>query len=88
MRTREMGSYIDQDVKLELTGMCEMCRLDVGSRITSFYEWRQVIGRGVIAVAISMGDRIGGNNNRNNQGRISELISKKLTGLKGEVGKE
>ena len=59
----------------------------VGSRITSFYEMRQVLEQGIIInVANAMGDRLGGNSDRgNNQERISKQISETLTGLEEEV---
>ena len=35
-RIQEMGSYIDQDVKSKLNGMCEMFRVSVGGSIINF----------------------------------------------------
>lgn len=84
---QEMGSYVDQDVRQKLTGMCEMFRVDVGSRPTNFYERQQELEHGVITVSNAVGGRsVGNNNNRNNnQERISKEMSDTPMGLKEAV---
>ena len=81
-----MGSYIDQDVRQELTWAREMCRLDVGSQLANFYEKQQELEQCIITASNAAGDRLEENNNRNdNQERISKEISDTLTGLTEEV---
>ena len=65
-RMQEMGTYIDQDVKSKLNGVCEMFRVDVGSHLVRSQEKQQELARGIRDVAKAADDRLVENNNRNN----------------------
>ena len=52
-----MGTYIEQDVKSTLDGICEMSRVDVGIRIVSSQERQQELEQGIRDVANAVDDR-------------------------------
>ena len=78
----ELSTYIDQDVEQWLMVTCDISRVGLGSQFARFNERRQKLERGVESVGDAVGDRLVGNDHRNNaQEWMSEQITATLLSL-------
>ena len=86
-RTQEMGTYIKQDVKEKLDGMCEMFRVDIGSLMSHFQDKKQESDQCLGNVANAVGGRLLENNERNGQEEfLLNKLSDAIVGLIAEMG--
>ena len=86
-RIQEMGTYIDQDVRGKMNGMCEMFRVDIGSVLTNFQEKQQELEQCIRDVANAMDGRLVESNRGNsNQESLLGELSDAVIGLIEEMG--
>ena len=83
-RMQEMGTYIDQDVRNKLNGMCEMPRVDVGGQLANFRERQQELEQCVRNVANAADDRLVENKNKTTKKTV-ERDNRCTQWVKGEM---
>ena len=82
---QEMGTYIDQDVRGKLNGMCGMLRVYIGSLSTNFQEKKQELDQCIRDVANAVDGRLIENNKRNNRESLLEELIDAIMGSREEM---